>query len=85
MNHGFKQRAMEDRVTTSTMLLPRVLLTELGQHKTLSFHEEAPNYASSLAGTVARNGTVWRPLTALFLSLFALSVSYLSLNQSQEM
>jgi hypothetical protein len=49
---------MEDRVTTSTMLLPRVLLTELGQYGTLSFHEEAPNYASSLAGTIARNGSL---------------------------
>lgn len=43
---------MEDRVTISTMLLPRVLLTQLGQHETLSFHEEGPNYASSLAGTI---------------------------------
>jgi hypothetical protein len=52
MNSGFKQRAMEDRTSISTMLLPRALLTQLGQYGTLSFHEEAPNYVSSLAGTI---------------------------------
>lgn len=76
---------MEDRTSISTMLLPRALLTQLGQYGTLSFHEEAPIMSRVWPVPSARDGTVWRSLTAWFLSLFVLSVSYLSLNQPQEM